>query len=334
MQYDFPELISPHIRATIEASASSALKAQFVASAAEHVIHPAELDDPIADAKFSPVKGIVHRYPDRCLLTPIFTCPVYCRFCFRKETLGVNKALTTAELAICYQYIAANANIWEVILSGGDPLLLKPTRLQQIITELSAISHVEVIRIHSRIPLVCPEKITKAMLAVLQLHKPTYLVLHTNHADEFTPVAEQAIASIVDSGVPMLSQTVLLRGVNDNEQCLGKLMRKLVKNRVKPYYLHHPDLVKGTSHFRCSIDEGRRLTAALRGNYSGLCQPNYVLDIPGGHGKVPIGFNYIQPKKSIDTNVHAIANRNDNINCGIYEVTDYQGQVHEYQDRD
>jgi len=302
---------------------SSALQAQFVPNQAELNILDTEVTDPISDDKYAPLRGIVHRYPDRCLLTPIFTCPVYCRFCFRKEKIGKDKALSPAELTACYAYIASQPNIWEVILTGGDPLILAPQQLAEIIRNLTAIAHVAIIRIHTRVPVVCPEKITAELLAALQLHRPVYIALHANHADEFSPEAEAAIARIVDAGLPMLSQSVLLTGVNDDEQVLAALMRKFVQNRIKPYYLHHPDMVQGTSHFRGSIAKGQDLVAALRGNYSGLCQPTYVLDIPGGYGKSPLGKAYVRA-------VGDAAVEGDS-RCEVYEVLDYHGDVHLYR---
>ncbi len=292
---------------------------QFVPSELELEAAATDISDPIGDAAHSPLPGIVHRYPDRLLLTPIRVCPVYCRFCFRRETVGHadNGALTTDELQAALDYIRAHTEIWEVILSGGDPLLLSPRRLQQILAELDAISHVRVIRIHTRVPVVAPERINKQLVATLRRNTAVYVVLHSNHARELTAAARAACSLLVDSGIPMLSQTVLLNGINNDAATLENLFRTLVENRIKPYYLHHADRAPGTAHFRTSIATGQALMRELRGRVSGLCQPEYVLDIPGGAGKVPVGPAWIA------------ANRAEQ-----YTVQDYQGRQHVYADDD
>ena len=268
---------------------------QFVPSVAETVIAPEELADPIGDEARSPVKGIVHRYPDRVLLKPIHVCPVYCRFCFRREKVGPGgEALSAAELDAALAYIRADAGIWEVILTGGDPLMLAPRRLAGLIAALDAIPHVAVIRIHSRVPIVDPGRVTAELVSLLKPARAAlWLAVHCNHARELTADTKAALARLADSGIPLIGQTVLLKGVNDDVATLEALMRALVASRVKPYYLHHPDLVRGTGHFRVTIEHGQALMKALRGRLSGLAQPTYVLDVPGGHGKVPIGPGYL-----------------------------------------
>lgn len=293
----FKVLIPVGLNLHMQSKMSLALNKQFLPDEKELIEDPVELLDPISDSKFSPVKGIVHRYSDRCLLMPLHTCPVYCRFCFRKEKVGKEKPLTQKQLDKCYEYIEANPKIWEVILSGGDPLLLSPKKLAQIINRLSAIKHVEVLRIHTRIPILCPERITKEMLDSLTSEKPVYIIIHTNHADEFSEKAKDSVKRLVNSGIPLLSQTVLLKGINDSEQALKSLMQELVKNKIKPYYLHHLDLAKGTRHFKVPISKGQKLLKALKSSTSGLCQPTYVLDIPGGYGKIPICQSYISQDK-------------------------------------
>ncbi|MBT6538039.1 MAG: lysine-2,3-aminomutase-like protein [Francisellaceae bacterium] len=291
---------------------SPGIAKQFLATNAELVVQPEELVDPIGDNEHSPVKGLVHRYPDRVLLKPISVCPVYCRFCFRRETVGKEKSLTPHELENCYEYIRNNNEIFEVILSGGDPLFMKPASLAKIFNKINAIEHVEVVRIHTRVPSVAPELINTSLLKVLSSRTPVYVVVHMNHPDEFTIESIAALNALVDSGVVLLSQSVLLKGINDNIKTLGKLMRLFVKHRVKPYYLHHPDLAPGTSHFRVSIEQGQELIRQLHGRFSGLAQVQYVLDIPGGYGKSPIGPNYLSMEN------------------GNYRVVDYQGCVHSY----
>jgi len=285
------ELIDP-------ADAEDPLARQFVPDAAERVTRGEERADPIGDDAHSPVEGIVHRYPDRVLLKLVHVCAVYCRFCFRREMVGPGQkhALTPRALDQALDYIRAHPEVWEVILTGGDPLVLSPRRLQSVAKRLGAIEHVKVLRIHTRVPVVDPDRVTPALVrAIKAFRKASYVVLHVNHARELTAKARAACAQLADAGIPLLSQSVLLKGVNDDAHTLGALMRALVENRIKPYYLHHGDLAPGTSHLRTSIEQGQELMRALRGDYSGLCQPTYVLDIPGGHGKSPVGPNYLQP---------------------------------------
>jgi lysine 2,3-aminomutase len=263
---------------------------QFVPSAAELVIAPEERADPIGDERWSPVPGIVHRYPDRVLLKPILLCPVYCRFCFRREVVGKEQAILDPQaIERAFGYIRDRLEVWEVIVTGGDPLLLAPRRVAEIVHALDGIPHLGVIRFHTRIPVVDPGRVSPALVAALAAEKAVYIVIHANHPRELTQQTRDALLRLSRAGLPLLSQTVLLRGVNDDAAVLEALFRRLVAMRVKPYYLHQADLARGTSHFRTGIDAGQRLIRALRGRVSGLCQPTYVLDIPGGYGKVPIG---------------------------------------------
>ena len=268
---------------------------QFLPDARELIEQPEERRDPIGDDAFSPVAGIVHRYPDRLLLKLVNACAVYCRFCFRREMVGPGRGgLSPAALAAALDYIRGHSQIWEVILTGGDPLALSARRIEDVVKKIAAITHVKIIRVHTRVPAVAPERITPALVRALRArNKATFVVLHANHPRELTKQARAACARLVDAGIPMLSQSVLLRGVNDDVETLGALMRALVECRIKPYYLHHGDLAPGTAHLRTSIAEGQTLMRALHGRYSGLCQPAYVVDIPDGYGKSPIGPNYL-----------------------------------------
>jgi lysine 2,3-aminomutase len=277
------------------ADAHDPLARQFVPDGRELAYAPEETGDPIGDDAHSPVEGVVHRYPDRVLLKVVNACAVYCRFCFRREMIGPGRGgLSPAALTVALDYIAAHPQIWEVIFSGGDPLILSARRLKDMVGRLAAIDHVKVMRVHTRVPVVAPERIIAALVRALRARgKATFVVLHVNHPRELTRQARAACARLIDAGIPMLSQSVLLRGVNDDAGTLGALMRALVECRIKPYYLHHGDLAPGTAHMRTTIGEGQDLMRALRGRYSGLCQPTYVLDIPGGHGKSPIGPNYL-----------------------------------------
>ncbi len=287
----FQVALTEEVAALIDpADANDPIAAQFVPSVAELRTSPEEQADPIGDERWSPLPGIVHRYPDRVLLKPSLVCPVYCRFCFRREQIGARgKVLGSAALARAYGYIRERPEIWEIVVTGGDPFLLTPRRVASVVAALTAIEHVQVIRFHTRVPIVDPKRVTAALVDALDTEKAVYVVVHANHPRELTAAAKAAIGKIVRAGVPVLSQSVLLRGVNDDAAVLEQLFRALVAMRVKPYYLHHPDLARGTGHFRGDIAEGQALMRELRRRASGLCQPTYVLDIPGGHGKVPIG---------------------------------------------
>jgi lysine 2,3-aminomutase len=288
---------------------------QFIPDPAELEFQPEELTDPIGDHAFSPVEGIVHRYPDRVLLKILHVCAVYCRFCFRREMVGPSAAsqLSPEALEAAFSYIDANRQIWEVILTGGDPMVMSLRRLEQVFLRLGSMNHVKIIRIHTRVPCVEPSRITPRLVDLLRgTGKTVFVALHANHPRELTAEARAACGLMIDAGIPMVSQTVLLRGVNDNVETLAALMRVLVETRIQPYYLHHPDLARGTAHFRLTIEEGQALVRALQGSLSGLCQPRYVLDIPGGYGKAPIGPSYIAGQE------------------GAYRIADYQGRMHSY----
>ena len=309
--------ITPLMQELVDAeSCEGPVSRQFIPDGRELEQDPLERPDPIGDDLHSPVPGIVHRYPDRVLLTPTKICPVYCRFCFRRETVGKpeHAMLDQTELEHALQYIRDNENIWEVILSGGDPLVLSPRRLRTILEALRSIDHVRVLRVHTRVPLVAPERISPELVTTLREAAPLFVVLHANHASEFTAAGEAAAARLVDAGIPMLGQTVLLAGVNDDAVVLETLMRRFVENRIKPYYLHHTDRANGTGHFRTSVDQGRSIAGELRGRLSGICQPTYVLDIPGGYGKSPIGPDYVREGSD-----------------GRMQVLDYKGCWHDYE---
>ncbi|MBA1157182.1 lysine-2,3-aminomutase-like protein [Microvirga mediterraneensis] len=297
--------ISPAMAALIDRNdPNDPIARQFVPDPSELTVMPEERADPIGDLAHSPVEGIVHRYPDRVLLKAVHVCPVYCRFCFRREMVGPQGLGTLSPEAMdqAFAYIAGHPEIWEVILTGGDPLVLSPRRLAEIMERLSTIDHVKIVRFHTRVPVVEPERVNDALIAALKASgKTAYVALHANHPRELTPEARAACARLVDAGIVMISQSVLLKGINDDPDTLAALMRAFVETRVKPYYLHHPDLAPGTSHFRLSIEEGQALVAGLRGRISGLCQPTYILDIPGGYGKAVIGPNAIRESDGCTT---------------------------------
>jgi len=281
--------VTPFLAGRIDrADPADPIARMFVPSPDELVRTPEELADPIGDEAHSPVPGIVHRYPDRVLLKPVAVCPVYCRFCFRREMVGpgIGEALSPAALEAALEYIRAHPEVTEVILTGGDPFMLSTARVRALTEALAAIPHVDVIRWHTRMPVADPARITLDFVEALKADgAAVYVSLHINHLRELPDETKAAAARMADAGIPLLSQTVLLRGVNDTAEALADLMRGLVAARIRPYYLHHPDLAPGTGHFRLSVEEGQALHAALRDRVSGLAVPHYVIDIPGGVSK-------------------------------------------------
>jgi lysine 2,3-aminomutase len=310
--------ITPAIAELIDpADPNDPIARQFVPDIRELHTHAAERTDPIGDRLKSPAPGIVHRYPDRVLFKVASICPVYCRFCFRREMVGPEhgETLSPAEMDAAFDYIRRNAMIWEVILTGGDPFILSERRIRHITETLGRLPHLQILRWHTRVPIADPDRVTDAFVAALSASQKTvFVALHVNHVRELTPAARSAIAKLVDGGIPVVSQTVLLKGVNDEVDTLETLLRALVATRVKPYYLHHGDLAPGTAHFRTSIERGQRLMTELRRRLSGLALPTYVLDIPGAHGKVPL------------------SNAISNAGIGRHLVRDASGQDHIYED--
>jgi lysine 2,3-aminomutase len=325
--------VTPDIAALIDTEdPDDPIARQFIPGAQELITQPNESADPIGDHAHSPVAGIVHRYPDRVLFKLVHVCAVYCRFCFRREMVGPGKAsaLSPAAYDRGLDYIRAHPEIWEVILTGGDPLMLSPRRLAAIMSDIAAIDHVRVIRIHTRVPVADPARVSGEMVGALTARgATTWVALHANHARELTGKARAACAGIIDAGIPMVSQSVLLRGVNDNIAALEALMRAFVECRIKPYYLHHGDLAPGTAHLRTTLEHGRELMRALRGRVSGLCQPDYVLDIPGGHGKAPVGPNYLSEVNCF-SRADSFAQERELPAETRYRVVDYCGDVHIY----
>jgi lysine 2,3-aminomutase len=290
--------ISPTLEALIDpADPFDPIARQFLPDIAELIETERERSDPIGDAEHEAVLGIVHRHADRVLFKAVARCTVYCRFCFRREQIGPGRApaLSPEDFARAFAYIQSHPKIHEVILTGGDPFILSPRRAEEITHRLAAIGHVKIIRWHTRVPMVDPARVNDDFIAALNAPGITpWVAIHANHAKEFSPDAKRALARLADAGIPLVSQSVLLRGVNDRVETLAALMRAFVENRVKPYYLHHPDMARGTSHFRVNIEDGLALTRALRAQLSGLAQPSYVLDIPGGFGKVPLDSSNVE----------------------------------------
>lgn len=270
--------------------------------------------DPLAEEEDSPVPGLVHRYPDRVLLMVTTQCPIYCRFCTRKRIIGRPGIVTQATIRQGIDYIRRNPAVRDVILSGGDPLMLKDEVLEEILRSLRDIPHLEIIRIGSRVPCALPQRVTEKLCGILKKHHPLYMNLHFNHPDEVTPEAQKACEMLADAGIPLGSQTVLLRGVNDDPEVMKRLMLRLLRCRVKPYYIYQADLVEGTEHFRTSVEAGLEILRHLQGHISGMAVPKYVIDAPGGGGKVPVN----PPDFVLDLNDKEVVIKN------------YENQVYSY----
>lgn len=251
-------------------------------------------DDPLCEEKQSPVPNLAHRYPDRALFMVSNKCAMYCRFCMRKRKVGRPFTVTESAINSGIDYIRGNKTIREVVISGGDPLLLEDDEIDRILKRLRSVDHVEILRIHTRVPCVLPLRVTKNLAAVLRQYHPLFINIHFNHPDEITDEAALACAALADAGIPLGCQTVLLKGVNDNPSVMRTLMEKLLTIRVRPYYIHHPDVIRGASHFRVTIKEGLAIMKALHGHASGMCVPQYMIDLPGGGGKVPLLPEYIK----------------------------------------
>ena len=246
------------------------------------------LEDPLNEENLSPVPNIIHRYPDRVVFMVSNRCAMYCRFCTRKRKTGKNFNVNEKTISEGIAYIKGNRQIRDVLLSGGDPLLLDDDRIADILNRVRSIRHVEIIRIGSRTPCTLPHRITERLAGIIKRFHPVYLNTHFNHPNEVTEDAARACAILSDAGVALGCQTVLMKGINDSACIMKELMHKLLKIRVKPYYIHHMDITRGTAHFRTSISAGLRIMSSLIGHTSGLCVPHYVIDLPGGGGKIPI----------------------------------------------
>jgi lysine 2,3-aminomutase len=289
LQSRYAIALTPEVQARI-ASPDDPVGRQYIPHTDEALSQPHELADPTADAPFTPIKGVVHRYPDRALLKPLLACPVYCRFCFRREHVGPDGGLLNeAELEAALGWFAAHPEVGEVILTGGDPLMLSPRRLGHILGRLAGLPHIHTLRIHSRVPVAEPSRITPELLAALRLETPLYLCVHANHAQEFGPDAGPALRALHGAGVVLLGQSVLLAGVNDSLAALEGLLRTMLAHRIKPYYLHALDPAPGTARFAVPDAQALELLRSLRGRVSGLAWPVFVRETPGGAGKRPLG---------------------------------------------
>jgi len=287
--------ITPYYASLMDpAHPSCPIRMQSIPAIAEAAIRDEELRDPLGEDSHNPAPSIVHKYPDRVLFLVVDRCGIYCRHCNRRRLVGGDEPPTTGELEAGLDYIARTPRIRDVLLSGGDPLLLSTRRLTYLLGRLRAIRHVETLRIGTRLPVVCPMRIDGELVAALRGHHPLFINTHFNHAKELTAEARAACERLVDAGIPVGNQTVLLRGVNSSVRSLRALMRGLVRSRVRPYYLFQGDTVIGTDHLRTPVEAAMELYRGLRGWMSGMCVPHLVLDAPGGGGKVPIVPNYIE----------------------------------------
>jgi lysine 2,3-aminomutase len=284
----YASLLDPH-------DSAQGLRKTVVPQLAEYVRSAGEADDPLGEDDHSPVRGLVHRYPDRVLLLVTNFCSVYCRYCTRARMVGSagERSVKKSDLELALEYIARTPAIRDVLLSGGDPLSLDDERLDWILTRLKAIPHVEFIRIGSKQPVVEPQRITPALVRILRKHRPVWMSLHFTHPDELTPEVAEACGRLADAGIPLGSQTVLLKGVNDDPEVMKRLMLGLLKIRVRPYYLYQCDPISGSAHFRTSVKAGIDIIRALRGFTTGYAVPTYVIDAPQGGGKIPLGPEYV-----------------------------------------
>jgi lysine 2,3-aminomutase len=245
------------------------------------------VDDPLNEEGDSPVPSVVHRYPDRALLMVTHQCPIYCRFCTRKRFVG-KVPIPREAVRLGIEYIRNHPEIRDVILSGGDPLMLKDRELEEVLKGLRSIPHLEIVRIGSRVPGTLPQRITKKLCRMLKKYHPLFMNIHFIHPREITPEVAVACGRLADAGIPLGSQTVLLKGINDDPEIMKELMVKLLSIRVKPYYIYQADLVRGAEHFRTPVEKGLEIIRAIQGHTSGMAVPHYVIDAPGGGGKIPV----------------------------------------------
>ncbi len=270
-------------------------------------------DDPLCEENQSPVPGLIHRYPDRVVFLISSHCAMFCRHCMRKRRVGHPFTVTEKNIRAGIEYIGKQKKIRDVILSGGDPLLLEDEKLREILAEIRAMSHVEIIRIHTRIPCTLPQRITVELVQMLKNFHPLYINTHFNHPDEITPQSALACGLLADAGIPLGCQTVMLKGVNDSPEIMKKLMSKLLQIRVKPYYIHQGDKVRGTGHFHTSLETGLEIMDALRCHTSGMAVPQYMIDLPGGGGKIPLLPEYVVKKEA-----------------DVWHIRTYEGKMVEY----
>ncbi len=294
-EFNFRMAITPYYLSKIDmGEENDPIRAQAIPRFAETQISKNDMEDPLHEDIDSPVPGITHRYPDRVLFLVTDQCSMYCRHCTRRRKAGeTDKPAPDEQIEKSIEYVKNHPEVRDVLLSGGDPLTLSNERLDNIISRLYEIDHVEIIRIGSRVPVVLPQRITDDLIEVLKKYPPIWFNTHFNHPQEFTKESKEALRKLADAGIVLGNQTVLLKGINDNVDVMKKLMHKLVENRVRPYYIYQCDLSQGISHFRTPVSRGIEIIESLRGHTSGLCVPTFVVDAPGGGGKIPVQPNYV-----------------------------------------
>jgi len=313
----FPLSITPYYASLIDKDdINQPIRRSVVPVADEHLISSVESQDPLAEANYSPVPGIVHRYPDRVLFLVTNFCSVYCRYCTRSRMVGNHEHYNSKEQwEKAIDYIASNKNIRDVLLSGGDPLTMETDQLEWLLSRLSKIEHVEFIRIGTKVPVVLPQRINVELVYMLKKYHPLWMSIHFTHPDELTAETQNACAILANAGIPLGSQTVLLKGINDNLQTMTELCHGLLKARVKPYYLYQCDLVPGSTHFRTSVNKGISIIDGMRGFTTGYAVPNYVIDAPNGGGKIRVLPEAIVGKSG-----------------GNLLLKNYQGEIYTYPD--
>lgn len=290
------------------------IRRQSVPLIEETLESPYDMHDPLAEDSDSPVPGLVHRYPDRVLLLITDQCAMYCRHCTRRRLVGAEEpVICGSNLARACDYIKSNKKIRDVLISGGDPLMLSDERLEEVLIAIRAIPHVEFLRLGTRVPVTLPQRITPELIAVLKKYAPLWMSIHFNHPKEITKSCRKACEMLADTGIPLGSQTVLLKGINDRLYIMKKLMHELLKIRVRPYYIYQCDLAKGIGHFRTSISTGINIMERLRGHTSGYAIPTYVVDAPGGGGKIPVSPNYVVSQEK-----------------GVFALRNYEGKTFTY----
>jgi lysine 2,3-aminomutase len=309
--------ITPYFAKLMDRNDSNCpIRRQAIPTMAEFHLSPADLFDPCAEDENSPVHGLVHRYPDRVLLLVTDKCAVYCRYCTRRRMVGSSeKCITPQELDEAVAYIQATKKVRDVLISGGDPLLFEDDHLESILAKVRKVPHVEIIRIGTRVPVTLPQRITPSLTAMLKKYHPLWISIHFSHPKEITKETRRACAMLAEVGIPLGSQTVLLRGINDRPVVMKRLMHELLKIRVRPYYIYQCDLAMGTEHFRTPIAVGINIIEKLRGHTTGYAVPSFVIDAPGGGGKIPVGPTYMISQDK-----------------GKMVLRNYQGKVFEYQE--
>jgi lysine 2,3-aminomutase len=312
-----PVGISPYYMSLLDAGDPlHPLRRTVVPTLNEFVRTEGEADDPLGEDSHSPVPGLVHRYPDRVLLLPLDFCSTYCRYCTRSRVVGHGELMPQeSRLNAAFDYLRRTPEVRDVLISGGDALALGEDRLEWILRNLRGIPNIEFIRIGTKMPAVLPQRITRELVRVLRRYHPIWMSVHFIHPDECTPEAAQATARLADAGIPLGSQTVLLKGVNDDVDTMRRLMHKLLLMRVRPYYLYQCDPISGSSHFRTPVSKGLEIVEGLRGHTTGYAVPTYVIDAPGGGGKIPL-----QPNSVIGRDGDWLLLRN------------YEGQEYRYHD--